>query len=570
MTIRGHQRWPSTKGQPAVCLALGLIIIFLAATAPISQASAATDRFSTAADTPTASKDTPNIGSLQAHSGQGPFLQAVRAEVRDETVWVWLKNSGSGRLTSRHYRLGDVRVRMAATSKTIPLQLIDPDRRLAEPNRIVAFDTGLGLHGPGQVAVSFDQLPGTPARTFLLRPAPVLGPELTVEQEREPGENSRPQASLRPSRKSTPSRPAAPPPQPRQALAHSDCGLQVTLANRGRQLTAGQRLHIGWHTPDPPRQNNPFSIRLLSSDPDGLSKELTSTRPKTRHFAWRIPDGLPPGEYRISVGMGRVSPSSGLHACRGTSRPFELLRDSTSKPKAGRLARNTAQTEIISPHDGETFFLQQDLQLVWQSTDGDLTRLQLLKDDQTVFETTVVSPNGTQHSYRIADSFQRFVSGNDYQVRVETYVRSQGASLEGGESPRKLSSDATGYITLVNNWRAPNGDACSQDLPLNLLTPSLPDRVYAPGQRLDIRWCAQLSKDDAPQLLTIELVRDSLNGGGCWPVRSGLNASVQATEWTVPKDLPPGDGYRIRIAVPNSSHVSVSDYPFTIRSKPHP
>jgi len=101
---------------------------------------------------------------------------------------------------------------------------------------------------------------------------------------------------------------------------------------------------------------------------------------------------------------------------------------------------------------------------------------------------------------------------------------------------------------------------------LNLLAPSWPDLTCSPGDRLEIRWCLQPLQNTLPHL-TIELVRDSLDGGSRWTIAENIQTAPESFVWTVPEPIPAGPGYRIRLEASGLEAASVSNYPFRISSQ---
>jgi len=251
------------------------------------------------------------------------FLKAVRAEVRNGTIWVWLKNSGSGALKQEDYRQGALEVQVSSARKTIPLGLVDPEQRLAAPEGIVCFDTGFSLRGPARIVFNFQRVPGAGPRAFSLRPAPVLG----IDQEGLSTDSRQGPPAPQPPTPSTQrkiSRTRSAPPGPEGSFRASGT-VKVFLTSRGSRFSAGQHLQLGWQFNCQPQPNVPFSIRLVSTEPEGFSREITASRPKRPHFLWRIPSDVPAGQYRLSVGAGPRSDAGSRHSCSGFSRRFTIV-----------------------------------------------------------------------------------------------------------------------------------------------------------------------------------------------------------------------------------------------------
>jgi polyhydroxybutyrate depolymerase len=81
--------------------------------------------------------------------------------------------------------------------------------------------------------------------------------------------------------------------------------------------------------------------------------------------------------------------------------------------------------------------------------------------------------------------------------------------------------------------------------------------VVRRGDTLTIAWTLEGAEGDAAQ--TVELSDDS-GASFTIPVASGLGASARSFAWTVPRDLPLGKRYRVRVTAGGASDASDADF----------
>jgi hypothetical protein len=208
--------------------------------------------------------------------------------------------------------------------------------------------------------------------------------------------------------------------------------------------------------------------------------------------------------------------------------------------------------QIRYPHDGDTLYTT-ELRVAWQCTwpeaeDPSFARV-LLKNGVELQRIGPINYAGRG----LSDSLNLFgrISGTDYQVMIEAY----DWDIDRG-APVYAASVTSGFFTFVNQIITPD-----ERYPVTVHDPA--PGTYPIGTALHLVW--QHFPRRRPDLLVrILLVRDSTEGGGQWTVADSLPSSPGEATWAIPDDIPPGDGYRIRIEQIGGSGADVSKRPFTI------
>ncbi len=143
------------------------------------------------------------------------------------------------------------------------------------------------------------------------------------------------------------------------------------------------------------------------------------------------------------------------------------------------------------------------------------------------------------------------MSGTDYTVKVELYDWNYDL-----EAPEYVTSATSGYFTFINQIIE-----ADERYPVVVAEP-VPG-LYPTGSELEIYWHHHPTRE--PHLrVRVSLVRDSTEGGGEWTIDESRPSWPCWMTWTIPDDVPPGDGYRIRVEQTDGPGVDVSHRPFSI------
>ncbi|MBW1814403.1 MAG: hypothetical protein JRJ39_12240 [Deltaproteobacteria bacterium] len=220
---------------------------------------------------------------------------------------------------------------------------------------------------------------------------------------------------------------------------------------------------------------------------------------------------------------------------------------------------STPPVEIYSPRDGHRFFLRSPIQVQWSSPYCEAFKIIVLKNGSEEFSMPLKSYCGYTKSEEIPNSHLRFISGTDYQLRVEYYENV--VSSDGSRTiPEFRAEDTTGYLTFINNYIPRSG--CDEDQTVFLHIPTAESLRFRIGDTMEIQWCHFPRSVGEVRL---SLVRDSRYGGGSWSIQRRIAADRFSYDWTIPATVSPGEGYRVRVRdLDGSDDVSVSMYPFTI------
>ncbi len=281
--------------------------------------------------------------------------------------------------------------------------------------------------------------------------------------------------------------------------------------------------------------------------------------------------GLPLGRYRFFA-QANLARGDRFARCSAYS-PVFMIYPAPRAPESVELP----SVEIRTPRGGQTVYTgrQQQLWVQWNllHVHGEhypfyiillKNGVELQRNYMGAITNGPRETGDTDETHRpnfdlVALSVAGYLSGSDYQVRVEMYREDTDGRRE------LIASATTPPFTLINNAY----DAYDfEHNPVHLLEPSgWGDRdVYIYGGTIRIRWeyHAPTREEAMRNRLRISLTRDSSEGGGQWVIASDIPPYPNHYDWIIPDDLPTGPGYRILIERTTGPGQSNSGQTFTI------